>query len=308
MATPTNLDLRLVFEGVDMALLSPYSGTYAGYVIDRGLLYLNLHYVLKDNEVEGDNAIRVEKLKLGEKISSDKAVDLPLELALAMLTDSNGIIDMAVPVNGNVNNPKFDLGDVIADALVNLLTKAITAPFTLLANLVSSEGDLQRLSFTSGSATVTEKTRDKLNELAEALSQRPSLSLVITGKLNKTADRERLQRNALKVALLERGLTAQEIKSKGPDWEVAIDELYEDLPGSNDAATKKTAREQYVRVVDNITVSDEQMLALAGQRAAAVKRYLANETGLAPERAVVAGSNLNDDNTEFSGVELGISD
>ncbi|MBK6508123.1 MAG: DUF748 domain-containing protein [Haliea sp.] len=89
MATPTNLDLTLVFDGVDMALLSPYSGTYAGYVIERGLLDLNLHYALKNNQLQGDNAVRVEKLKLGEKITSDKAVDLPLELALAILTDAN---------------------------------------------------------------------------------------------------------------------------------------------------------------------------------------------------------------------------
>ena len=111
MADPTNLDLTLVFDGVDMALLSPYSGTYAGYVIDRGLLDLNLHYSLKDNHLQGDNAIRVEKLKLGEKMSSDKAVDLPLELALAILTDSNGDIDMQVPVTGDVNNPRFDLSN-----------------------------------------------------------------------------------------------------------------------------------------------------------------------------------------------------
>ena len=92
-------------------------------------------------------------------MSSDKAVDLPLELALAILTDSNGVIDMQVPVTGDVNNPGFDLSGVIADAVVNLLTKAITAPFTLLANLVSSEEDLQRISFSSGSSTLSERQR-----------------------------------------------------------------------------------------------------------------------------------------------------
>lgn len=306
MADPTNLDLTLVFDGVDMALLSPYSGTYAGYVIDRGLLDLNLHYSLKDNHLQGDNAIRVEKLKLGEKMSSDKAVDLPLELALAILTDSNGVIDMQVPVTGDVNNPGFDLSGVISNAVVNLLTKAITAPFTLLANLVSSEEDLQRISFSSGSSTLSERSRGKLNELDSALEQRPQLSLVITGRLNMSADYERLQQHTLKALLLERGLTEDDIKSKDREWEEQISELHANLPGADTGNTELTPREKYQLVEQSITVSDDQLLALAGQRAVAVKAYLVNEAGLAPERAVVAQANLKQSDNEFSGVELGI--
>ncbi|MCB1703815.1 MAG: DUF748 domain-containing protein [Halioglobus sp.] len=306
MADPTNLDLTLVFDGVDMALLSPYSGTYAGYVIDRGLLDLNLHYSLKDNHLQGDNSIRVEKLKLGEKISSDKAVDLPLELALAILTDSNGVIDMQVPVTGDVNNPGFDLSGVISDAVVNLLTKAITAPFTLLANLVSSEEDLQRISFSSGSSTLGERSMGKLDELARALEQRPKLSLAITGRLNMAADYKRLQQNTLKQVLLERGLSEDDIKLKDIEWENEISALHADLPGAGTGAGELTPREQYELVVQSITVPDEQMLALASQRAVAVKAYLVNTAGLAPERAVVAQANLKESDNEFSGVELGI--
>ncbi|CAA0123382.1 Uncharacterised protein [Halioglobus japonicus] len=308
MADPTNLDLTLVFDGVDMVLLSPHSGTYAGYVIDRGLLDLNLHYALKDNHLQGDNAIRVEKLKLGEKISSDKAVDLPLELALAILTDSNGVIDMAVPVSGDVNNPGFDLSGVISNAVLNLLTKAITAPFSLLANLVSTEEDLQRITFSSGSTTLSERNQGKLNELTEALNQRPKLSLVITGRLNMKTDRERLQRNKLKAVLLERGLSEEEIKAKSAEWEEAIAALYADLATQDDGTAPLTPHEQYESVEASITISDEQMLTLANERAVAVKLYLASVAGLAAERAVVAQANLKDSDNEFSGAELSIED
>jgi hypothetical protein len=308
MADPTNLDLTLVFDGIDMALLSPYSGTYAGYVIDRGLLDLKLHYALKDNQLQGDNAIRVEKLKLGEKISSDKAVDLPLELALAILTDSNGVIDMAVPVSGDVNNPGFDLSGVISDAILNLLTKAITAPFSLLANLVSSEEDLQRVTFSSGSTKLSERSREKLNELTEALNQRPKLSLAITGRLNMKTDRERLQRNKLKAVLLERRLSDDEIKAKSTEWEESIAALYADLTAQDEGTIPVTPREQYERVEASVTISDEQMLTLASERAVAVKLYLVSEAGLAPERAVVAQANLKDSDNEFSGVELSVGD
>ncbi|CAA0101431.1 Uncharacterised protein [Halioglobus japonicus] len=306
LADPTNLDLRLVFDGVDMALLSPYSGTYAGYVIDRGLLDLNLHYALKDDHLQGENAIRVEKLKLGEKISSDKAVDLPLELALAILTDANGVIDMSVPVSGDVDNPGFDLSSVISNALVNLLSKAITAPFSLLANLVNTEDDLQRITFASGSSTLSERSSEKLDELAAALSQRPQLSLVVTGRLNKVTDRERLQRSTLNTVLLERGLSEEEIKARSPQWEEEIAQLYAGIRDSAAETTEPTPLEQYKSVEASITVSDEQMITLAGERAAAVKRYLVNEANLAPERAVVSQANLNDSDNVFSGVELGV--
>ena len=315
-ADTPDLDLNLTFDGVDMALLSPYSATYAGYVIDRGLLDLNLQYALKEDRLKGENSVRIEKLKLGEKIESDKAVDLPLELAIAIMTDSNGVIDISVPVSGDVDNPGFELGGVISKAFMNILTKAITAPFSLLANLVGTEDDLQRLTFTSGSSVVKESSRNKLNELASALQQRPQLSLVITGRLNLKADRERLQRNTLRMQLEEEGLSAEAIKARDPDWEAAIARRYAALPAADPAAGDPAAgdpaaaelspREQYKQVEQSIAVSDDMMIKLANERAVAVKRYLVSETGLAPERAVVGQTSLKPDLNDFSGVELGI--
>jgi hypothetical protein len=90
------IDLGLSFDGVDLVRLTPYSGTYAGYAIDRGILNLDLHYALDDNRLNGENSVVIQQLKLGEKIDSDVAVDLPLELALALLTDMNGVIDIDV--------------------------------------------------------------------------------------------------------------------------------------------------------------------------------------------------------------------
>ena len=305
-ASPPDLDLNLSFDGVDMARLSPYTGTYAGYAIDRGLLDLKLHYALKDNQLQGDNAVRIDKLKLGEKVSSDKAVDLPLELALAILTDSNGVIDMQVPVSGDVDNPEFALGGIISKAFINIITKAITAPFTLLAGLVDSEEDLQNITFASGSTQLDDASKAKLTKLSSALAQRPQLSLVITGRLNLAADRERMQKNALKVQLLEEGLSAEELKAKGPDWEAAINERYTALPAATADVAAPTPRGQYLLVAQSIQIPESQLQELAQERAAAVKRYLINAAALAPERAVVGKSTLDEEANEFSGVELSI--
>ena len=129
---------------------------------------------------------------------------------------------------------------------------------------------------------------------------------MITGRLNMSADYERLQQHTLKALLLERGLTEDDIKSKDREWEEQISELHANLPGADTGNTELTPREKYQLVEQSITVSDDQLLALAGQRAVAVKAYLVNEAGLAPERAVVAQANLKQSDNEFSGVELGI--
>ncbi len=303
LRSPPALDLELTFDGVDMALLSPYSGTYAGYAIERGVLNLDLKYALADNKLQGDNRIVISQMKLGDKVASDRAADLPLELALALLTDSKGVIDMAIPVAGSVDDPKFSLGSVIMGALVNLLTKAITAPFSLLAGLVDTEEDLQRLNFKSGSADLQPTTREKLEQLGAALAQRPELDLVISGRLNLRADRERLQKNILQAELLAAGLAEEELSSRGPAWEEAIAARYQLIaPG----ATELTVREQYQKLAQEVALPDADLLALANERAVAVKTYLVNEAGLEPGRAVIAKPSTSPKENLYSGAELAI--
>lgn len=303
LRTPPAIDLLLTFDGVDMALLSPYSGTYAGYAIERGVLNLDLNYAMEENQLKGKNKIVIEQMKLGEKIESEQAVDLPLELALALLTDSNGVIDMDIPVSGDVNDPEFSVGSVVMGALVNLITKVVTSPFTLLASLVDSEEDLQRLNFKSGSSELEASTREKLDNLSAALAERPELKLVITGRLQIEGDRERMQKNRLQAELVAAGLPEQEASSKGPAWEEAIVERYQALsPGE----TEQTVREQYLKLAAEIPIADTDLLALASNRAIAVKTYLVNDAGLSPERAAISKSTLDPEKNLYSGVELEI--
>ena len=165
---------------------------------------------------------------------------------------------------------------------------------------------MQRVSFSAGSADLADRSKKSLTELATALSQRPNLSLTITGSINTSADSELLQRTVLDAVLLERGLTTEDIKAKGPEWEAAIAELYSALPTRSDKSAAPTPREQYSHVVESITIPDDDLAALASQRAVAVKAYLVNEAGLTAERAVVAQADLKDGDNGFSGVELGI--
>ena len=302
-AEPMALDLGLTFDGLDLVLLTPYSGTYAGYAIEQGLLTLNLHYKLQDNRIKGDNDVVVEQLKLGDKVDSDKALDLPLDLALALLTDLNGVISLDVPVEGDINDPEFALGGVIASAFVNLITKAVTAPFNLLASLVGSEEDLQRIAFPAGSSELTPPAASKLEQLSQALVQRPKLTLVVTGRLNLDSDRERLQRQLLETQLLADGIPQEDISDRADPYIKAIEKRYQDL--TSDSSGTLSFSEQLAAVRNSIAVSPAQLLQLAQDRAVAVKDHLVNELGLPADRAVINQSaKLDEQEHSYSGVEL----
>jgi hypothetical protein len=307
-ASPFNalpaIDLRLTFEGVDLARLTPYSGPYAGYAIDRGLLNLDLKYGLENNQLIGDNRIIIDHLKLGEKIDSEQAPDLPIRLALALLTDAKGVIDLSLPVSGDVNDPEFSVGGIVVKALLNLITGSVTAPFKLLAGLVSSDEDLQSVIFPPGVATLDEAGQTKLSSLADAMRQRPELTLMIKGRLHPTADRLYLQQSSLKAELLKEGLTNDEIKAKSERYVGAVERRYMTLAIEEEALP--SLRRQLGLITASISIDDTLLETLAKDRAAATKRYLVNEAGLSASRSVIEQSDLKEESNRFSGVKMSL--
>ena len=195
------LDISVAFNNLELTTFSPYSGTYAGYAIDKGQLSMKLHYKLEGKRLEGDNDITIKKLQLGEKIKSDQAQDLPLGLAIALLSDANGVIQMNLKVKGDLAQPDFSLGNIIWDVLGNTLSKAITSPFSLLASLADGTEDLDELPFLPGDPALTPTQQDKLVKLAQALKDRPKLSMNIRGKVNFNEERPILQRQKLERVL-----------------------------------------------------------------------------------------------------------
>lgn len=191
------LDVAVAFNNLELTTFTPYSSTYAGYAIDKGQLSMKLNYKLQGNRLEGDNDITIKKLQLGEKVKSEQAKDLPLGLAIALLSDSSGVIKMNLKVKGNLDQPDFSLGNIFWDVLGNTLGKAITSPFSLLASLTGGTKDLDELPFLPGDPALTPTQQTKLTTLAQALKERPKLSMNIRGKVNFNEERPILQRQKL---------------------------------------------------------------------------------------------------------------
>lgn len=196
------MDIRVIFRNVEMTRLTPYSATFAGRKIDSGKLSLDLAYHIKQRQLQSENKVVIERLVLGERIESPTAKDLPLDLAIALLQDSDGRIDLGLPITGSLDDPQFGIGQLVWKVISNVLGKIVTAPFRALGALFGgSEDKLENVAFESGANKLTPPEREKLVSIAAALNKRPTLSMTISGPWSE-ADRVALQDLQLRRALL----------------------------------------------------------------------------------------------------------
>jgi hypothetical protein len=198
MAPKRFTDIKVLFRNVDLPPLSPYTVTFAGRRIASGRLDLDLGYRIEKSELLGDNKVLLRHFTLGERVESPSALSLPLDLAIALLTDSQGRIDVAVPVRGNVDHPEFSYGHLIWQAVRNILSRIATAPFRALGSLLgfgSEEADT--VLFAPGQSEVAPPEREKLYKVAEILDQREKLLLTVHGTFVRDLDGAVIVRRAL---------------------------------------------------------------------------------------------------------------
>ena len=202
---PLNTDLKVVFQNVAMPKFSAYTVAFAGREIANGKLDLDLGYRIEASNLAGENNIVMRDFELGEKVPHPGAMSLPLGLAVALLKDTEGKIDIDLPVRGNVDDPEFSYGRVVVKALVNLVLKIVTSPFALLANLVGGEAaDLEYIDFVGGRADLTPPELEKIEKLAAALAQRPQLAIEVAGAVDRDTDHRALQAAKVDVLVAER--------------------------------------------------------------------------------------------------------
>ncbi len=304
------LDIAVAFHNLELTTFTPYSGTYAGYAIDKGQLSMKLHYKLEGNRLEGDNDITIKKLQLGEKIKSEQAKDLPLGLAIALLSDANGVIQMNLKVKGDLDQPDFSIGNIFWDVLGNTLSKAITSPFSLLTSLADGTEDLDELPFLPGDPDLTPTQQEKLVKLAQALKDRPKLSMNIRGKVNFNEERPILQRQKLErvLAKLTGNQADLDLLEQDPALQEALAQAYEERFGEDleDLADRLHLDEESpaLRAQAVILLRDQQLITakslrnLAMRRAQNTKEFLVDSQGIAPERLFVLDSQVKEEDKE----------
>jgi uncharacterized protein involved in outer membrane biogenesis len=283
-----NTDVNVVFKNVDMVSASPYAMKFAGYKIAEGKISLDLKYRVKDSQLNGDNQVVIDKLTLGERVDSPDALKLPLELAIAILKDSDGRIDLGVPVTGNMNDPQFSYGAVIWKAIGNVLTRIVTAPFRALGSLFGVSGEkMEAVDFDPGSSKLLPPEREKLKQISQVLAKRDQLKLVAPAHYSEAADGAALRVRLVRLEVNKRaGIKVPEGEEPGPldvqDRHVrsALRELYTERFGKAEYDKVKAEAERASPAAK--PAPDDEKKAGGGAMANAASRRAGDEPGGKP--------------------------
>ena len=311
-------DMKAAVKDIEMAPLTPYSVKYAGYGIERGKLSWQAKYHVAERKLAAENQIYLDQLTFGERVESPTATKLPVTLAIALLKDRNGVIDLNLPISGSLDDPQFSVGGLIVKVLLNLVTKAITSPFALLGALAGGAGEeLSHIEFSPGSTAVSEAAQRKLQALAKALTERPGLKLTIAGRIAAEADREGLKRSAL-----ERKVRAQKFDDlrragtapQSPDALTVPVEEYEKYLRRAYGAEKfdkpRTAlgfakalpvAEMEKLMLAHTSIGEDDLRLLANARAQAAKEWLVTQGKVPAERVFLLAPKLGDDELKDKG-------
>jgi uncharacterized protein involved in outer membrane biogenesis len=321
------LDLKATVRDIELGPLTPYSGKYVGYAIEKGKMSFDVAYKIEHRKLTAANRLVLNQLTFGGRIESPQATKLPVLLAVSLLKDRNGVIDVNLPVSGSLDDPKFSIGGIVVRIIFNLIEKAVTAPFSLIANLVGGSGseELSYVEFDYGRALPTAAGQEKLVKLQSALVERPGLKLDITGRVDPEKDREGLRHyrfeQQVKVQKLKEMVkqgssvsSVDQISIDPQDYEKYLRLAYKDAkfakPRNALGFTKDLPVAEMEKLMQtNTQVSDDDLVTLANQRAQLAKDAITKDGKVALERVYLLAPSLNakgDDKLKASRVDFAL--
>jgi len=312
-------DIKMAFQDLDLTVVNPYSGHFAGYRINKGKLSVEVSYKIEQRKLTAAQHFVVDQLELGERVESPDAVHLPLKIAVALLKDRNGVIDLNLPMSGSLDDPKFRIGPIIWKMFVNLVVKAATAPFALLGHLFGGGHEhLNVIEFDAGSAELQKPAQDQLASLAKSLKERPQLKLDIPIVYSAELDRPRLAAARLRAELLAREQSTREGKKHtdtagetgpadpGQHFKLLVDQFRADLGKDTPLPPTAVAVQQAKRketppydpaiadlnaaLISHIQVPDSDLEALGKQRAQAIQDALLANGEIGPARVFIVNA------------------
>jgi hypothetical protein len=293
LATPLAMDVTGKVRDLELPPLSPYAIKYAGYGIERGKLSVDVHYAVQPNgQLTASNKLVLNQLSFGEKVEGAPN-SLPVKLAVALLADRNGVIDLDLPVSGSLNDPEFKVGAVVWKVITNLLARAVTAPFSLLGSLLggASGTELSTVAFAPGRAALSESARAGLDKVAKALKDRPALSLTVQGEAQLESEIDAIRQERLRALLLAEkrrragadGATADAVQSyTDEEMPTLLRAAYRraDFPKPKNliGLTKDIpVPDMQALLLANMVVNEDAVRDLALQRGVATRDYLLSQ-------------------------------
>lgn len=313
-----NYTVELNFQHLPMPLVTPYMAQFAGYKIEKGMLTLGLKYQVENRKLNASNNILIDQLELGEKVDNPNAVSLPLELAITLLKDSDGKIKLDVPLTGSLEDPEFSYGHIITDALLNVLTKIVSAPFNAIASLVGggSDEDLSQVAFKAGAFDLDSKEQTKLDNISKALKEKTALNIEIKGAAFTELDWPALQDDALLDQLKQRKadqLSKEEGKKVLPEYVELNDDDYKEMLAEAFIEKFPNLAEKSIFGTPKLINADagdfyeiakqkmsqvikpdpERLKDLANKRSQAIAKHLVQKAGITNDRVYILDSVLD---------------
>jgi hypothetical protein len=295
-------DMSVKFQNIDMTNLSPYTGKFIGYELKKGKMNVELDYKINESQMQGGNRIILKQMTLGEEVESEDAISAPVGLAIALLKDSDGVIDLDVPVEGDVDNPEFAIGHVVWTAFKNMIVGVATAPFRFLGNMLGMDADeLDNVTFEEGKSKLLPPEREKLDKLSTALLEKEMLTLQVAGSYDmkrdllamKTASLYneaivKLDNNSTDISKMDRDDLDNLLKEVYLSHfkEEKLDKLEDEIDKKDmDSEAKKLAfRNQMMEaLINDQKVGKKDLIILANTRAQVIVDYMVTKK-IAPER------------------------
>ena len=307
-------DLAMSFRNIELSTFNPYSGRFAGYNIAKGKLTTEMTYKVEGRHLDAQHHITVDQLEFGAKTESKDAVSLPIKFAVALLKDRNGVINLELPVTGSLDDPKFRLGPIIWKVFVNLLGKAVTAPFKLLSSLFGGGPDLQFIDFKPGVADLNPAAIEKTRTVVKALAARPQLRIEVPIAVVSELDRPKLVEAKFQAQIHDAQAAASGSRKSAagaPVFEslepaarlTLLTEVYSTVLGGPpkfpEEITSIKAKPESVdakigylsdELHRHISIAESELTQLGKQRAANLQQALLTDASIAPERVFLVAN------------------
>ena len=323
LAKPLELDITAKMRDLDLAPLTPYAVRYAGHGIERGKLSMDVNYkITPEGRLTAANKLVLNQLRFGDEVQGAPA-SLPVKLAVALLADRNGVIDVDLPLTGSLNDPQFSIGSLIFKALGNLIVKAVTAPFSLLTGGFGGggAGETSAIAFEPGSAALSPAAKENLDKVAKALTDRPALQLTVVGTAGLEQEREAAKRLRLRqllqaekrrVAARAGGNAAEVAPLTDAEYPELLTAVYKRADITKPRNLIGLAKDLSVKEMEDLllaglTVNEESIRQLAVERGAVVRDYLLGKQ-LPSERLFLGAVRTNPSAADWKpGAELNLA-